>query len=265
MKTREKFMRLQNSGDTSKIAAFYRQACLSTVGSLRDFWRNLGFVNLVDQPRAELGKRISDGLYKVLEYGIESLEEPVQAKREFTRVCDPQRIEELLVELNDPVVTGLWRLNTVQSMLDLLTHNGLHLWDPHHLLDSTLDYATRHQAVITPADLDKRGLPFSDADEALTRKVAPALKLTHVKGDQYSNRIGVFPFIPLQDSAQARELARVLNLGVCSNGNRVTASALDRPHLFHHEEVQHHEGCAEAATRRALVTVAALLIEDRCA
>ena len=254
-------MRINGSANSDKIAAFQKQACLSLVSSLRDYWRNLGFVNLVDPARTELGKKVCDGLYKVLEYGVESFDEKVSSKREFTRVCDPERVSQLLVELDDPVLTGLWTLNTVQAMLDLLTHNGLHMWDRHHLLESTLDYAAKHQVSVQPADLADRGLPLSDFDEALIQKVACALGLVHVKDIQFRTRTGVIGFIPLQETSQALQLARVLNIGISVSEGTVTAIAIDRPHLIRQEQLVHHENSVEAATRRAIVMVAANILD----
>jgi hypothetical protein len=260
---KREFMRIDGAADTAKIAAFHRQACLASVTCLRDFWRNMGFVNLIDQERAELGRKVSDGLYRVMEFGIESLEELVTPKREFTRICDPQRVTELLAALEDPVVDGLWELNTVQAMLDLLAHNGLHLWDRHYLLESTLDYAMQRKVSVSPADLGERGAPFSDFDDALTKKVAGALKLAHVKGVQYRNRTGVISFLPLQDTSQAQQLAKVLNIGISTADGLVTAVSIDRPHLVRQELLASHSDNPEAATRRAIVMVAANIIDGQ--
>jgi hypothetical protein len=250
-------MRLDAANDAGRIADFQRQAGLSLVGSLRDFWRHIGHVNLLEPVRAELGKRISDGLYKVIEYGVASFEEPVSSKREFTRMCDPERVAALLNELQDPVLKGLWELNTVQAMLDLLAHNGLHMWDPHFLSESTLDYASKYKVCVAPADLDCRGGAFSEFDDTLTRKVAPALGLTHVRGDQYRNQVGTLAFFPLYDTAQAQQLAKKLNIGVTRADSMVMAASIDRPHLLQQELVANYAGDVEAATRRAIVVVAA--------
>lgn len=254
-------MRIDGAADTAKIAAFQRKACLASVTCLRDFWCNLGFVNLLDQERAELGKKISDGLYKVIEFGIESLEEFVTPKREFTRVCDPQRVDELLKNIDDPVLRGLWQLNTVQAMFDLLAHNGLHIWDPHYLLETTLDYAMQRKVSVSPADLGERGAPFSVFDDELTKKVATALRLIHVRGVQYRSRTGVLSFQPLQETSQALQLARALNIGISSSDGLVTAVSIDRPHLMRQEPAALHDDSLDAATRRAVVLCAANIID----
>jgi hypothetical protein len=198
-----------------------------------------------------------------MEFGIESLEELVTPKREFTRVCDPQRVTELLATLEDPVLNGLWELNTVKAMLDLLAHNGLHLWDRHFLLESTLDYAMERKVSVSPADIGERGAPLSAFDDAVTKKVAGALKLTHVKGVQYRNRTGVISFLPLQDTSQAQQLAEVLNIGVSVGDGRATAVSIDRPHILHQEPLVSPEDTVEGTTRRAIVMVAANLIDGQ--
>ena len=249
-------MRLGGSAGTAEFSATAHQACLSLATAQREFWRNMGLVNLVDNTRTELGKKISDGLYKMFEYGVDSLEDLVSSKREFTRMCDLDRAQVLLSELDDPVLTGLWEINTVQAMLDLLAHNALHMWDPHFLADSTLDYASKHQVSVSPADLGERGMPFCELDEALTKKVARALNLTHVRGDRYKRDGLDVNFIPLQETSQAFQLAKVLNIGVSTTESCVVALSINNPSLGHQEELRAHGGDSNAAARRAIVVLA---------